>query len=594
MNLIPQTGSDVLIAHSTSTDPQFGAEIAVLPDGTFMVAWSERVALGVLQDYFSIFSSTGDAILLDASLSNDSSDRRSVSDILAVEDRFLMVWRASGNGDYNYYATLFDTDGNVVTPKTHFASFDSGLRSISLWQNDDNRIVAGYSNWSSSFSGGSDDWDVAGALYELRGNTLVNVRSEVLLNASLPENQEGAQIAQLADGRHIAVWDSDNGNGVNSSVLYYRFLDSSLSPKGDQQLVAEPPSDSSMTVSNQVVALASGGFAVVWQQRDQAVEGYEDYWAVGDYFVYYRVFDADGVPMAEPVRISSGEVKDEFRPQMTKLADGNFLVTWNSHPLADDPWQINGQYFDQNFTPLGNGFELAQYRDGSPIYTEPKIEPLENGGFLLAWDDLSETATEDSQDTDVFVQIFGPTIVAPSDAILSRLPQETSTVLASSDNITLHIVDSNGNATQDYDEALIVNGDYLIDAEAVQLIRLYSAALGRTPDRGGFDYWDQQVEQQSLAEIAEGFYWSAEMQQQMDTDASGTVTDEEYIAHLYGNVLGRQPDEAGALFWLGRLADDVSKGLVLAEFVNGEEFIGQTQSLVGEFAAANTDLWVAS
>lgn len=594
MHLEPRVIKDKISAHSPSSVNQTYSLLATLPDGAFIVVWTHLD--GDRQGFYSLYDSDGSVVRQGEPLSQHiQNTSHSVYGVEPVGDQFVILWQenysqSNSNPNRDVYATVLDQTGQVVIGKTLFATFDNGIRFISLENTNDGGLIASYSNWSSSSNGGRDDWDVAGATYTLSGSTLSKSVGETILNSSLPENQEAAHVVQLTDGRYAAAWGSDVGNGAAASGVYIRLLDANFTPLGTESRIDNNYSDTSYTSGERIVALKNGGFAVVWQQRKSAIEGYEEYWASSGYNIEFSVLNSDGSVKSSAGRINGDNVIDEFKPQVAALTDGRFIVVWNSQEVDNGPWKIKGVYMNEEFAVIGDSFELASYNNDVPIFNDPMVEPLPNGGFVLAWED--ESAPTFNGDKDVYFKTFGSAEVKPSKSVLDRLPDGSTTVRLDNETVALHVVDSNGNNQQDYNEGLVVNGDLFVDAEAVQLIRLYSASLGRSPDRDGFEYWQGQASQKSIERIADEFFWSSEMQGQMDKDKSGTVSDSEFIDHLYQNVLGREADQGGEAYWLGRLNEGTDKGQALAEFLNGTEFVSQTQTLVGQFAEDNVGLWM--
>lgn len=78
---------------------------------------------------------------------------------------------------------------------------------------------------------------------------------------------------------------------------------------------------------------------------------------------------------------------------------------------------------------------------------------------------------------------------------------------------------------------------------------LYWSTLGRGPDAGGRSHWIDLIRSGvTPAEVASYFYASDEYFRR----SGGTAT--AWIRDLYTEILGRQPDAAGLVFWLGRTA----------------------------------------
>ena len=156
---------------------------------------------------------------------------------------------------------------------------------------------------------------------------------------------------------------------------------------------------------------------------------------------------------------------------------------------------------------------------------------------------------------------------------------------------TVEIVDSNRNGAIDWNEGIRV-GELNVNGSDMQLLRLYSGALGRVPDLGGFDFWRSRIAAGTeFGRMGDEFFWSREMQIQMDVNGDGRVVDSELVNHLYVNVLGRSPDQGGFDYWISRLASGDSEGVVIASFLNGQEYIESTVGLFADFALDNSQLF---
>jgi hypothetical protein len=88
------------------------------------------------------------------------------------------------------------------------------------------------------------------------------------------------------------------------------------------------------------------------------------------------------------------------------------------------------------------------------------------------------------------------------------------------------------------------------EANAGQAYRVYKAAFNRTPDNGGLKYWIQQMDGgKKLSEVASGFIASNEFKSLYGLNPSN----DQFVAKLYNNVLGRAPDASGFNYWVGML-----------------------------------------
>lgn len=101
-----------------------------------------------------------------------------------------------------------------------------------------------------------------------------------------------------------------------------------------------------------------------------------------------------------------------------------------------------------------------------------------------------------------------------------------------------------------------------------RLYRMYKAAFNRAPDEGGIGFWIGTAAQGTSVEaIAEQFASSEEFISMY----GAALTNADFVTRVYGNVLGRAPDEAGHAFWLGALEKGSTRATVLALMADSSE-----------------------
>ncbi|WP_156949880.1 FG-GAP-like repeat-containing protein [Simplicispira psychrophila] len=107
------------------------------------------------------------------------------------------------------------------------------------------------------------------------------------------------------------------------------------------------------------------------------------------------------------------------------------------------------------------------------------------------------------------------------------------------------------------------------DSHAGAVIRLYHAALGRSPELCGYNYWLGQANAGvNTSEMGRNFLASAEFAtQQAGLDNAG------FVDLMYHNVLQRAPEAAGRAFWLDQLqTGKTDRGGMLYSVVQSQEF----------------------
>ena len=84
-----------------------------------------------------------------------------------------------------------------------------------------------------------------------------------------------------------------------------------------------------------------------------------------------------------------------------------------------------------------------------------------------------------------------------------------------------------------------------------RMFRLYNAAFARFPDPDGLEYWiDKNYSGQNTDRVvAQSFLGSSEFSERYGTN----VTHEVFVNNLYKNVLGREADASGLLYWSNQL-----------------------------------------
>lgn len=120
------------------------------------------------------------------------------------------------------------------------------------------------------------------------------------------------------------------------------------------------------------------------------------------------------------------------------------------------------------------------------------------------------------------------------------------------------------------------------------VFRLYTAGLGRTPERGGMAWWVDQyrAENWTLQRMADHFVVSDEFRAVYEPDHP--LSNVGFIQQLYVNVLGRFGEESGISFWLDQMVNHgVTRGEVLLRFAESPENIdrsGTVEPAAGPFS----------
>lgn len=97
--------------------------------------------------------------------------------------------------------------------------------------------------------------------------------------------------------------------------------------------------------------------------------------------------------------------------------------------------------------------------------------------------------------------------------------------------------------------------------------RIYTKALGRNAERDGLNYWTEEIQYgfRTPVEVAEEFFFAPEF-------TNKRLSNTEYVKVLYRTFMGREYDQAGLNYWVGRLNRGESRKSVLEAFAGCPEF----------------------
>ena len=97
--------------------------------------------------------------------------------------------------------------------------------------------------------------------------------------------------------------------------------------------------------------------------------------------------------------------------------------------------------------------------------------------------------------------------------------------------------------------------------------RIYTKALGRAAEPAGLNYWVGEInaKRRTPVQVAEEFFFAPEF-------VNKKLSNTEYVKVLYRTFMGREYDQAGLNYWVGRLNRGESRKSVLEAFAGCPEF----------------------
>jgi Ca2+-binding RTX toxin-like protein len=204
------------------------------------------------------------------------------------------------------------------------------------------------------------------------------VASQFFVNSTAGNNQRDPSVAGLTNGNFVVTF-TDTSVDAGGDIRARIFAPGGSPVALDFEADGEGDWDDS---DSDVAALADGGFVVTWTR---------DYDGSDDLDIRYRLFNADGSPRGGSSAVDSlGSLATEYS-QVAGLAGGGFVVTWTQRskgvfdPRARTTWL---QLYDKDFHQVGGHKQL-----GLGDSTDVQVAGLKDGGFAVAYEDLTRTIT---------------------------------------------------------------------------------------------------------------------------------------------------------------------------------------------------------
>ncbi|MGO4572982.1 hypothetical protein [Microvirga sp. 2TAF3] len=283
---------------------------------------------------------------------------------------WLVTWVSDGQdgSGAGIYQAHFDKHGrkafltdkivNIATSDQQYEPSVSALK-------DGGWIVT----WTSAKTFGTDG-DIYCQRYDRNGQKLYE--SDEAVNISRYGNQDSSSVTALSDGGWLVTWVSDGQDGDGKGVYQQRYNANGETTYTSEKLVnLYKIGDQNMP---SVTALADGGWVVTWQSKDGEAGG-----------IFQQHYSKDGQPsyiLDDIVNITSFD--HQCNQSVTALADGGWVVTWQSKAQDGSGYGIYQQRYDKD----GHYIYLADQRvnvttDGNQ--EDASVTALADGGWVVTW-----------------------------------------------------------------------------------------------------------------------------------------------------------------------------------------------------------------
>ncbi|MGB0560902.1 MAG: S8 family serine peptidase [Spirulinaceae cyanobacterium] len=240
--------------------------------------------------------------------------------------------------------------------------------------------------------------DAVEITFDVAPEVVPDISEEFQVNTHTDNDQQNPAITALDNGGFVITWESLDQDGSSSGV-YARVYDSQSNSIGGE--IDVNAFTSGYQGNPSISALSDGKFVVTWQSDGQ--DGDRN-------AVYAQIFDAQGNKIDQEFQVNTFTYSNQDRPSVTTLANGNFVVAWES-PQDGDNSGVYGRIFDAQGNALSTEFKINSFT--SDNQEDVSISALESGGFVATW----ESENQDGSEEGIYGKIFSSQGISVSSEI---------------------------------------------------------------------------------------------------------------------------------------------------------------------------------
>jgi hypothetical protein len=352
-----------------TVNSQSNPSVAALADGGWIVTWISDGQDGSLTGiYAQRYSSTGAKVGNEFQVNTYANDLQlSPSVTSLVDGGWLVAWVSSGQdgSSSGIYGQRYSSTGVLVGTEFRANTYTlNGQTSPSVTSLLDGGWLV---TWSSDGQDGS-----SGGIYGQRySSSGTKVSTEFKINTYTTSDQSFPSVTALADGGWLVTWES-SGQDASSRGIYGQRYSSTGTAVGIEFRVNSYTTNAQSNPS--VTALVDGGWLVTWQSsgQDGSSNG-----------IYGQRYSNSGTTVGTEFRVNTYTPNDQASPSVTALADGGWLVTWESGAQDGSFYGIYGQRFSSSGTLVGSEFRINTYTANYQM--NPSVTALDDGGWIVSW-----------------------------------------------------------------------------------------------------------------------------------------------------------------------------------------------------------------
>ncbi|MFG1296046.1 cadherin domain-containing protein [Xanthobacter variabilis] len=364
-------GAEVRVNTTTTATYVREPAIAVLTDGSYVVTWEYMGTDRQSRIYAQRYDAAGNPLGTETRVDTPTGAQFYVAEAPAVtalaSGGYVVTWETNGF----IYAQRYTNAGIAIGAQSHVGTSIGGDQwEPSIAALPDGGYVVTWQQVVANPQGAGSTYIYA-QRFSAAGDAIGN---QTFVSYSSVGHEQHASVVALQGGDYLVVWESRYADYSSVGIHAHRF---NASGEDVGALTFEIKSGAASSVYFPAVAgLADGGYVVVWTAYGD--EPYSD-------GIFAQRFDAAGAAVGEETRVSSHTYlsTDQRIPSVAALADGGYVVTWQSRGQDGDSWGLYAQQYNAAGVAVGEETLINSTTQGNQI--QPAVAGLADGSYLVTW-----------------------------------------------------------------------------------------------------------------------------------------------------------------------------------------------------------------
>ncbi|MBA1157328.1 calcium-binding protein [Microvirga mediterraneensis] len=463
-----RAGAETLVSTSPETNWQ-NPNVTALAGGGWVVAWEAYESDGTGYNvYQQRFDAQGYPVGQKSPISAQSASTWQLNPILTAlpDGGWLATWESQQDSDgssgvfqqrFNAQGQALFVDGSGNQQDKRVNTTTAGNQqapSVAVFpaaQDDSGGWVVTWSSKSESPSG----FDIFQQYYRSDGTA---IGGEIKVNTVDADSEYDPSVTILSDRSWVVTWTSAAATTAN--IRQQRFhIDSGNNVVPDGGEIVVPNAGYFSFVPN-TAALADGGWVVTWEAIDQ------DGWGRG---VFQQRYNAQGAPVGTTSQVNTTVAGDQERSSIVALLDGGWVVAWQSEGQDGYGRGLYMQRYYADGSPAGAEMRVTDITVGDQRFSH--MTALADGSWIVTYQSFDAV-----NGASVYVRHFSPSssevLTIASDIASGTNASETLFVPSASLSIGDRIDGGGGSDT------LSINAAGILDLTAPASLTGFEAIRG--------------------------------------------------------------------------------------------------------------------